>query len=48
MFKRQLLDLVAGLLLDIASHMRFIEADQVQWWILEMVDNRGNRVGTSA
>lgn len=47
-YVQRLLDLDAGLLLDIASHMRFIEADQVQWWILEMVDNRGNRVGTSA
>ena len=45
-YTEKLLDLDAGLLLDIASHMRFIEADQVQWWILEMVDNRGNRVGT--
>ena len=45
-YTEKLLDLDAGLLVDIASHMRFIEADQVQWWILEMVDNRGNRVST--
>jgi hypothetical protein len=35
-------------LTDMASHMRFIEdADpQCQWWMVEMQDNRGNRVRT--
>lgn len=47
-YVQRLLDPDAGLLLDNASHMRFIEADQVQWWILEMADNRGNRVRTDA
>ncbi len=31
------------LLLEMASHMRFIEADEsIQWWIRELHDNRGN------
>lgn len=35
------------ILTDIASHMRFIdEHSAAQWWILEMSDNRGHRVGT--
>ncbi len=35
-------------LMDIASHMRFVEDDRnmVQWWIRELRDNRGNVVST--
>jgi hypothetical protein len=32
--------------LGIAAHMRFIEADRLPWWILEMAGNRENRVLT--
>lgn len=37
-----------ALLTDIASHMRFIEADpMVQWWIRELQDNRGHTARTT-
>lgn len=36
-------------LTGIASHMRFIEGDpMVQWWILDLTDNRGNTATTRA
>jgi len=35
------------LLLEIATHMRFIEGDpSIQWWIRELRDNRGNLART--
>jgi len=37
-----------GLLLEIATHMRFIDGDtMIQWWIRELKDNRGNVARTS-
>lgn len=37
------------LLVEIATHMRFIVGDpNVQWWIRDMHDNRGNTATTSA
>jgi hypothetical protein len=37
-----------ALLLEIATHMRFIEGDpKVQWWIRELRDNRGNVARTN-
>lgn len=48
-YVQRLLDLDGVSLTDIASHMRFADASYtVQWWILEMSDNRGNRVRTRA
>ena len=48
-FVLRTLDLDSPRLTAIASHMRFILADERrQWWIDEMKDNRGNVVRTEA
>ena len=37
------------LLVNLATHMRFIEEGaKYQWWILELRDNRGNFATTAA
>jgi methionine salvage enolase-phosphatase E1 len=44
-----LLDPDSAALTEIASHMRFIgKHNGAQWWIVQMSDNRGNRVRTRA
>lgn len=48
-FVRRTLDLDAERLTEIASHMRFVlAAEQRQWWIDSMKDNRGNVIRTEA
>jgi len=47
-YAERLLDPDDALLLDIATHMRFIDGDpMVQWWIRELRDNRGNVASTA-
>ena len=39
----------ASKLVDMAAHMRFVESDpMIQWWILELKDNRGHTASTEA
>lgn len=48
-YVRGLLHPDSATLTDMASHMRFIDKRTgTQWWILEMSDNRGQRVRTRA
>lgn len=49
-FIYQLLDPSASTLAEMSSHMRFVEGGDytIQWWIVEMHDNRGNAVQTFA
>jgi hypothetical protein len=47
-YAERLLDPDDAMLVDIATHMRFIDGDpMVQWWIREMRDNRGNVASTA-
>lgn len=45
-FVIRMLDLDSFRLTRIASHLRFITADNRQWWIKELRDNRGNAILT--